>query len=121
MRGASKGHNHKRMRLIPEWKYAILISVIILGFLVAASIKAPVFISAIVVGIFALFHGHAHGSEMPLVSAAFSYFLGFTLATIVLHAIGIAAGLSFKKWNAEKTVRLAGASIAISGACLLII
>jgi urease accessory protein len=71
----------------------IALSVIVLGAIVALRVKAPVAIVMGAVALFAIFHGHAHGTEMPLDASGAEYGLGFMLATALLHAGGIGAGL----------------------------
>ena len=71
----------------------IALSVIVLGAAVALNIKAPVALAAAVVGMFAVFHGYAHGAEMPTSAGAISYGAGFMLGTALLVAVGIALGI----------------------------
>ena len=70
----------------------ILASVVALGLLIAAAVRLPVALGATLVGIFALFHGHAHGGELGA-ATALSFGIGFALATALLHAAGIGLGL----------------------------
>ena len=70
---------------VPFVEAGIALSVIVLGAIVAFGIKAPVAVAMAVVGLFAVFHGHAHGSEMPESAAGMAYGLGFMLATALLH------------------------------------
>ncbi len=77
---------------VPMVETGIAASVIVLGATVALGIKAPVAIAMGLVGLFAIFHGHAHGSEMPLDAGAGTYAAGFMLATALLHMAGIALG-----------------------------
>jgi urease accessory protein len=93
----------------------VIVSILVFGFLLAVSFKTPHVISTIIVGIFALFHGHVHGSELLLTKNAGYSFIGFALATIVLHLAGIALGLSFKKWDSEILFRLSGVGFLFSG------
>lgn len=76
---------------LPFVEPAILASVVTLGLLVAMAVKVPVYLSAAIVGIFALFHGFAHGGEIGLATQA-SYAAGFAIATAILHGFGIAIG-----------------------------
>ncbi|NOQ52248.1 MAG: hypothetical protein GQ578_08560 [Desulfuromonadaceae bacterium] len=99
----------------PYVEEGILLSVLVLGILIATAFKFPLAISALIVGIFAVFHGHAHGTEMPLAIGGLSYSIGFSIATVLLHAFGIAIGVALQKLNIEKVVRFAGGAIAISG------
>ena len=74
---------------VPFVEIGIALSVIVLGAVVAFGVKAPVALAMGAVGLFAIFHGHAHGTEMPLDASGFEYGIGFMLATAVLHAAGI--------------------------------
>lgn len=103
---------------VPYIEQGILVSVLALGALIAGAIRFHLAVCAIVVGIFAMFHGHAHGAEMPLTSGAASYCWGFVMATALLHGTGMAAGAALRKFSIEKLVRLAGVAIALGGAFL---
>jgi urease accessory protein len=78
---------------IPFVDIGIVFSAIVFGAIVAFKVKAPVALAMSVVGLFAIFHGHAHGSEMPMDSSGVEYGLGFMLATALLHACGIGIGV----------------------------
>jgi urease accessory protein len=78
---------------VPFVEIGIALSVIVLGAVVAFGVKAPVALAMGAVGLVAIFHGHAHGSEMPLDAPGFEYGVGFMLATAVLHAVGIGIGI----------------------------
>jgi urease accessory protein len=70
------------------------------------------------VGLFALFHGHAHGSEMPVDAAGFEYGLGFILATALLHGAGLALGLGFARFGrtvAPRAIQFGGVAMAVAG------
>lgn len=93
-------------------------SVIVLGFMVVFAIRLPVNLSMLLVGLFAVFHGYAHGLEMPQASSAILYGSGFVLATSVLHLIGIGLGkIAYRK---HLISRLSGSIIAIAGLYLAI-
>jgi urease accessory protein len=77
---------------LPFVEPVILASVVALGLLIAAAVRLPVGLGAALVGLFALFHGYAHGGEMGA-AAAPPYAVGFALATALLHAAGIGIGL----------------------------
>lgn len=81
---------------MPGVEAGILLSVVVLGALLAAGRSLPQALSLAVAALFALFHGHAHGSEMPLAAGGLAYALGFLLSTAALHAAGagLALGLS---------------------------
>ncbi len=96
----------------------IAASVLVLGLLVATAARLPIAAGMAVVGVFALFHGLAHGAEMPATAAGLSYGLGFVLATSLLHAAGLGLGLITAK---KSTVipQTAGAAIALVGVAML--
>lgn len=98
----------------------ILVSVLVLGALIAGAFRLPLSISGALVGIFAVFHGHAHGAEMPMAIGAVSYTAGFALATALLHSAGILAGTALRKLNYDKFARVAGYAIALSGIYLAV-
>ena len=105
---------------VPFIEEGILVSVLVLGVLIAGAFKFPVIFSALIVGFFSLFHGHAHGTEMPVAIGAASYSIGFALATAMLHTAGIASGIILQKINLEKVNRFAGGAIALSGIYLAV-
>ncbi len=107
--------------LLPFIEEGILISVLILGVLIAGAFKLPLTYSVLVVGFFAIFHGHAHGAEMPLSTGAASYTAGFALATAALHLAGMGLGIVLQKANLQTVSRLAGSAIALSGVYLAIL
>ena len=100
---------------LPFVEVGIAASAIVLGIMVAASIKPPLWVAAIVVGAFAIFHGHAHGTELPEAAAPLAYGAGFVLSTGLLHAVGIAIGLLVDWEWGEKVVRACGGAIACLG------
>lgn len=102
---------------LPFVEPAILASVIGLGLLVAMAVRLPVAASAAVVGIFALFHGHAHGGELGA-AGALQFGLGFVVATALLHVAGAAAGLAVGRF-APVITRLAGGITALAGLSLV--
>ena len=104
----------------PFVEEGILVSILILGILIAGAFKLPLVYSSLLVGIFAIFHGHAHGAEMPESIGAASYAVGFALATAMLHLAGIGLGMLMKKINMQTVTRFAGAAIAVSGIYLAI-
>ena len=100
---------------LPFVERGILLSVLLLGVLIAASVRLPLWLGSGMVGLFALWHGHAHGAEMPALASGIDYALGFMLATALLHVIGIAFGLGMQRRAREHVIRAAGASIALCG------
>lgn len=105
---------------VPFVEEGILVSILILGILIAGAFKLPLIYSSLIVGLFAIFHGHAHGAEMPNSISAASYAVGFALATAMLHLTGISLGMLMQKSNLQTATRLAGAAIAVSGIYLAI-
>lgn len=100
---------------LPLVEQGIALSVLLLGVLIAAAVRLPLMLSGSMVGLFALWHGHAHGTEMPAAAGGIGYALGFLLATAALHVIGIAFGLRMQRLMRERVIRAAGASIALCG------
>ena len=90
--GAALGMAHVP---IPFVEPGILASVVALGLLVALAVDLPVSASIAVIAVFALFHGHAHGTEVPENAGGIEYMAGFALATALLHGIGITLGVGF--------------------------
>jgi urease accessory protein len=100
---------------IPGIEIGIAISAIVLGGMIAFATRPPLWVAAIVVGIFAIFHGHAHGAELPESANAISYAVGFVSATVSLNALGIVIGVA-NRWNAgAKALRAGGGVIAACG------
>jgi urease accessory protein len=100
---------------LPHVEIAIAASAIVLGLMVALAARPNLWIAAILVGGFAVFHGYAHGAELPAGSDPVAYSVGFVLATGCLHLAGIAFGL-LARWPAGlMAVRAAGGAIAMAG------
>jgi urease accessory protein len=105
--------------VLPEIEVGIAVSAIILGVMVAWEARPPLWAAAAVVGVFAIFHGHAHGAELPAGADALLYSIGFVVATGCLHAAGIGIGL-IHRWPAGKVVlRGVGVAVALAGVCFL--
>lgn len=107
---------------LPFVETGIGVSVVALGAGVALRWTMPTVAAMAVAGLFALFHGHAHGSEMALTANGLDYAAGFLLATTTLHAIGIAAGhaaVRLAPRHSHSLLRFAGTSIALAGAAIL--
>ena len=100
---------------LPAVETGIAVSAMVLGAMVALAARPPLWVAALLVGVFAIFHGHAHGTELPSAANPLAYSLGFVLATGMLHLFGIAFGV-LTKWPAGRAaVRATGASIALLG------
>jgi urease accessory protein len=104
---------------MPGVEIGIALSAIVLGAMVALAARPPLAFAAIIVGAFAIFHGHAHGAELPENASAIAYSLGFVLATGALHVTGIAIGLLVAWPSGRLVVRLAGAAVALAGLIFL--
>jgi urease accessory protein len=104
---------------LPGVEIGIAVSAIVLGLMVALGARPPLWVTAVLVGAFAVFHGHAHGGELPPGTDAVAFSVGFVVATGLLHLTGIAFGL-LARWPAGRvTVRAAGGAIALAGLAFL--
>ena len=106
----------------PFIEIGIAMSVIVLGLAVALRVSLPTIVVMALVGVFAIFHGHAHGAEMPQDVSGFAYAAGFTLATALLHCAGIAMGLLVGKFGERGGWRIAqttGGTMAVGGVAIL--
>ena len=102
--------------VLPAVETGVAASVLILGLLIAFSARMPVLLGMVLVGVFALYHGHAHGTELPQTASAVSYGLGMLMTTAGLHAAGLGAGFVFQR--AAILLRVGGVMIAAAGALL---
>ena len=99
---------------------AIALSVLLLGILIASNKKFPLFITMAGVGFFALFHGHAHGEEMPASAQPALYALGFVLGTSLIHLLGVFLGwVATHQARHSLLLRISGVAIAVVGAYFL--
>ena len=107
---------------LPYVEQGIGLSVVVMGVAIAFGVKLPTAITMGLVGLFALFHGHAHGSEGAKLTAFLPYAAGFVVATTVLHVSGITLGLSFDRLGSAPSAFLrqaAGTIGAIAGVSFL--
>ena len=102
---------------VPFVERGIVLSVMVLGLLIALAARTPVAASMAIVALFALFHGHSHGTEMPVNAVGFAYGAGFALATAALHACGIGLAYIVRPVRLP-VIRWAGAAIALCGLAL---
>jgi urease accessory protein len=105
---------------LPPVEIGIALSVLVLGGCIALPVKAPVWAACIVVGIFAVFHGYAHGKELPSAADPIAYSVGFVLATGLLHVSGICLGLLNDLRRGIVVTRSMGGIIAVVGVWFLI-
>ncbi len=104
---------------LPMVEEGIAASALVLGLMVALAARPPLRVTALLVGFFALFHGHAHGTELPEAADAVAYAAGFVVATGLLHLTGIAFGLLVTSRAGRIAVRTVGAAIALAGLAFL--
>ncbi len=104
---------------LPGVEIGIAASAAVLGLMVALAVKPHLAVAAVIVGAFAIFHGYAHGAELPVGSNAGAYSSGFVIATGLLHLSGIAVGLLTRRVAGVTAVRFAGSAIAIAGLVFL--
>jgi len=104
---------------LPFVEPAILASVVALGLLVAMAVRLDTAASAAIVGVFALFHGHAHGAELGS-AGALAFSVGFILATAALHVAGIGLGIALQRLSGSGLLaRILGGVTALAGAALI--
>jgi urease accessory protein len=100
---------------LPGAEIGIAVSAVALGLVVMSEARPPLWAAAALVGFFAIFHGHAHGTELPAGASGLLYSIGFVLATGCLHATGIAIGLIHRWPWGRIALRVAGAIVAGAG------
>jgi urease accessory protein len=105
---------------LPGVELGIALSAVALGAMVAFAARPPLWVAAVLVGAFAIFHGHAHGAELPGAANPLAYGLGFVVATGLLHLTGIAFGLLVRWPLGMRAVRAGGGLIACAGLYFLV-
>ena len=100
---------------VPGIEVGIAASAILLGAMVMFRVRPPLIVAALLVGFFAIFHGHAHGTELPPGQSALLYSIGFVMATGCLHAAGIGIGTVHRWAPGRRLLRAAGAVVAAGG------
>ena len=105
---------------IPAVEAGIAASAVVLGLMVALAARPPLWVAALLVGAFAIFHGHAHGRELPAGADAIAFSFGFVIATGLLHLTGVAFGLLASSPAGRLAVRTAGGAIALAGLMFLV-
>jgi urease accessory protein len=109
------------MRL-PWAEVGIALSVLLLGLAIALPHKLPASAAIAPIGLFGLFHGHVHGTEMPALAAALPYAAGFFGATVLLHTIGVCLGLLFGSEGStlgHRVAQISSGAMALFGAAAL--
>jgi urease accessory protein len=100
---------------LPGTEYGIAASMILLGGVVLFELKPPLWAAALLVSFFAIFHGHAHGTELPPGQDGLLYSMGFVCATGCLHGIGVSIGLVHRWTWGQMFLRLSGGFISAMG------
>ena len=100
---------------LPGVETGIAGSAVVLGLLIAFAVRPPLWAAGLVVGVFAVFHGHAHGTELPTAVNPFAYAVGFVLSTGLLHAAGILFGLLVSLPAGKLAIRGGGGLISLAG------
>jgi urease accessory protein len=105
---------------LPFVELGISASVVALGVAVALQIPLPIMAAMAIAGFFAIFHGAAHGAEMPVDASGASYAAGFLAATALLHLAGIGLGMGLSRLVSTRDAlsRVAGGAIAVAGVVL---
>jgi urease accessory protein len=106
---------------MPAVEPGIMASVLALGLLIAFSVRLPAPAGMALVALFALCHGHAHGAEIPAAADPLLYGAGFVLATVALHAAGLAMGWGAARLLSPSVTRAAGAAVATAGLWALLV
>ncbi len=104
---------------VPYVETGIALSVVVFGLTLASGAALPVGLAVGLVGFFSIFHGHAHGAEMPPNTSGAAYAAGFLIATALLHGAGIALGMGAARLASQRAVRIGGAAMAAAGVGLL--
>lgn len=105
---------------LPQVELGIAGSVAVLGLLIAGAAKTPLWLGASIAGLFALFHGHAHGAEMPQAAAPLLYAAGLLLATALLHLLGVFTGMAATRGWPVRLLHAGGVGLAAAGVWLLV-
>jgi len=100
---------------LPAVEIGIAVSAIVLGLMVMLEARPPLGLALSVVAFFAVFHGHAHGTELPPGQSGLLYSIGFVIATGLLHATGVAIGLIHPWMAGRLLLRAAGAVVLLGG------
>lgn len=104
---------------LPGVEIGIALSAVVLGGMVLAAVRPPLAVAAVFVGFFAIFHGYAHGAELPDSAAPLAYSIGFVTSTGLLHASGILVGAGIDRPWGARLVRAGGALVACVGVYFL--
>jgi urease accessory protein len=104
---------------LPGVEVGIALSAVLLGAMVAGEVRPRMTVALWIVAVFAVFHGHAHGTELPTGESALLYSMGFVLGTGTLHVAGIGLGLVHRWEWGRVALRIAGAAVTVAGIVFL--
>jgi urease accessory protein len=107
---------------LPYSEVGIGTSIVALGAALALSVRLPVALAMAMAGFFAIFHGFAHGAEMPEDASGLSFAIGFVAATSLLHVAGISVGVGLARFTRalnDQALRFGGGAIALAGIAIL--
>ncbi|EIZ82543.1 HupE/UreJ protein [Methylobacterium sp. GXF4] len=104
---------------LPYAETGIALSIVVFGVAAIVGLRAPVALLASLVGVFAVFHGYAHGAEMPETASGLSFGFGFLAATALLHAAGLGLGIAAARLDVARAAPALGACVAAAGLALL--
>jgi len=104
---------------VPGIEVGIALSAVVLGAMVLLERRPPLWLAALIVGAFAIFHGHAHGRELPEGANALLNRVGCVVSTGLLHAVGILIGAAHRWSGGRVAVRAAGGGVALAGLLFL--
>jgi len=105
---------------LPAVESGIALSIIVLGAAIALVWRPPEWLAVLVIGVFAIFHGYAHGAELPTAADPADYAIGFVVATGLIHLAGIAVGLAFQRLRGGELSRALGGLIGLGGLYFLV-
>jgi urease accessory protein len=103
---------------LPLVEFGIVLSIVVLGAMLATGRSMGTMLAVLIVGVFAVFHGHAHGAEMPAAASAAAYGFGFLVATVLLHGAGLLAGYGLARLGSvsgTRLMRMTGAAASCAG------
>ena len=104
---------------LPPVEIGIAVSVLVLGGAIAFGLRAPIWAASAMVAVFAIFHGYAHGQELPSAADPIGYSVGFVLATGSLHVVGILLGQLTHSPLGRRLAQGLGGAIALAGVYFL--
>lgn len=105
---------------IPSPELGIAASVLVLGLCIALAVRAPTWVACAIVAAFAVFHGYAHGVDLPSAADPVGYSVGFVVATGILHVCGIGIGLLNEHPRGVTVTRSMGAVVAAAGVLFML-